>query len=81
MAHDNIATNNQRSPLLRSRLISLPKSNRVTIVATPVIDNMRPKIWLKFIFSVLKINEIKIINTGIIEIINAPFRTCVKFKE
>jgi hypothetical protein len=59
----------------------LVKSSRVTIVTTPVMDNMRPKIWLKFIFSVLKIKEIKTINTGIIEIINAPFSTCVKFKE
>ena len=75
MAHANIATTIDKSPLLKSKVFIKFKSAFVIIKITPVNDKITPSIWKIFVFSIFKIEEINIIHTGIVEIIKIPLIT------
>ena len=64
-----------KSPLLKSRFFIKFISAFVTINITPVNDNITPRSWKIFVFSIFKNDEIKMIQTGIVEIINIPLIT------
>ena len=60
MAEANI----HKSPIVNLRLINKDKSPLIIIAKTPIKQETRPIILRKFIFSLKKILEIKIINIG-----------------
>ena len=81
VAHDNIPNTIVMSPLLKSKFNNIPRFALVMIKTTPIKEHATPNTWKVLVFSIFKIDEMKMIITGIVEIINTPLITCVKFKE
>ena len=77
IAHENIAIIIDKSPLLKFKFFIIVISAFVIIENTPIKDNISPVIWYKFVFSMLSTDDIIIIHTGIVEIINKLVITCV----
>ena len=57
-----MATTIDKSPLLKSRFLIISKSAFVIIKITPVREKITPIIWKIFVFSIFKIDEIKVLD-------------------